>query len=79
MIAEYLISTLSLTSIALAYWPYQDWRRYGCLFGLAAQPCWLYLVTQNGLWGLLPLTPTFSAVYIWTAWHHWGNKRRPGC
>jgi len=68
---EYLISCLSLTSLALAYWPRQDWRRYGCLFGLAAQPCWLYLVIHNGHWGLLPLTPTFSGLYLCAIWNHW--------
>jgi hypothetical protein len=71
MIIDYAISGLSLASIGAAYWPHKDLRRFGCLFGLAAQPCWLYMITMNGHWGLLPLTPAFTALYLWAMWNHW--------
>ena len=71
MIVQYAISALSLLSIGLAYWPRHDLRRFGCLFGFCAQPCWLYFVIHNGNWGLLPLTPSFSAMYLWAIWNHW--------
>jgi hypothetical protein len=71
---DYFISGLSLASIGLAYWPHKDLRRYGCLFGLAAQPCWLYMVISHEHWGLLPLTPTFAGLYLWAIWNHWGPR-----
>ncbi len=75
MLTEYLISGFSLTSIALAYFPSRDLRRYACLFGLAAQPFWIALVIHKGLWGILPLTPAYTILYLIAIWNHW----RPQC
>jgi hypothetical protein len=71
MLDQILISAFSLSSITLSYWPHRDWRKWGCLFGMAAQPCWVWMVVHKGLWGILPLTPLYSALYLWAIYNHW--------
>lgn len=66
-----VISVLSLTSIALAYYSKQDMRRYACLFGLAAQPFWIAHVVMSEAWGILPLTPAYTILYLAAIRTHW--------
>jgi hypothetical protein len=65
------ITTFSLASIGLGYWPYRDLRRWGALCGLAAQPFWLWLVISKGIWGILPLTPVYTGMYAFALYGHW--------
>ena len=71
MIEQAAISALSIASIALAYWPHRDLRLYGALAGLSAQPLWLYLVFSQGLWGIAPLTPVYTLMYVFALRAHW--------
>jgi hypothetical protein len=72
VIEQYCISALSLGSIVVAYWPKRDWRRYSCLLGLAAQPLWVHMIVTQELWGLLPIAPAYTLVYIVAVWNNWG-------
>jgi hypothetical protein len=70
-----IISGCSLTSIYLAYYGQTDLRRYSCLVGLSAQPFWIAHVIMTESWGMLPLTPAYSALYLLAIREHW--FRRP--
>lgn len=70
------ISICSLTSIALAYYGQRDLRRYACLVGLTAQPFWVAHVIMTESWGMLPLTPAYSLLYLLAIREHW--LRKPG-
>jgi hypothetical protein len=69
--SQVAISCLSLSSITLAYWPRRDWRFWGALLGLSAQPFWAYVVWTNGMWGIAPLTPVYTALYLVAIRNHW--------
>jgi len=66
-----IISLLSLCSIVLAYYKPVDLRRYACLFGLAAQPFWIAHVWISQAWGILPLTPAYTLLYLLAVRDHW--------
>ena len=66
-----IISLLSLSSLGLAYYSKADLRRYACLFGLAAQPFWIAHVWMSEAWGILPLTPAYTLLYILAVKNHW--------
>jgi hypothetical protein len=69
------ITCFSLSSIGLGYWPHHDLRRWGALCGLCAQPFWLWLVISKGIWGILPLTPVYTSMYLYALYGHWKNYR----
>lgn len=71
MIEQTAISVLSIASIGLAYWPQKDLRIWGAACGLLAQPLWIYLVFSKGLWGIAPLTPVYTIMYIVAFRAHW--------
>jgi len=64
MIEQIIISMLSITSVGLAYWPGRDLRLFGAIAGLCAQPVWVYLIVANELWGIAPLTPVYTLMYV---------------
>jgi hypothetical protein len=66
-----VISVLSLASISLAYYKAKDLRRFACLFGLAAQPFWIAHVVMSEAWGILPLTPAYTVLYLVAIKQHW--------
>jgi len=72
---QYAISVLSITSIGLAYWPRRDLRLYGAIAGLSAQPFWAWLVWEQGLWGVAPLTPVYTLMYLAAFRAHWGRMK----
>jgi hypothetical protein len=69
-----IISILSLSSIGLAYYHAQDLRKFACLFGLAAQPFWIAHVIMTEAWGILPLTPAYTILYLLAIKQHWLAK-----
>lgn len=71
MIEQIMISALSLTSVGLAYWPRRDLRVFGAMAGLASQPLWVYMILKNGMHGLLPLAPMYTAMYLVALRAHW--------
>ena len=75
---QYVISILSLTSIGLAYWPGKDLRLYGAIAGLGAQPFWLYMIFERGLWGIAPLTPAYTLMYLVAFKAHWNRSKAQG-
>jgi hypothetical protein len=44
------------------------WRRWAPVFGLLAEPCWMYASWTSGQWGVFALT----FVYLYS----WGNGFR---
>lgn len=71
MIAQTAIFVLSMSAIWLANDPRPAVRRFGCVFGLLAQPFWYYETFTHGQWGIF----ASSFVYTWSWWrgfrHQW--------
>lgn len=48
----------------------EEWRKWGFLIALAAQPLWLYIAHETGVWSLTVLALLYTAMYVQGAWHH---------
>ena len=70
-VTDIAIAVLSLSGIGLSYYKAHDLRRYGCLCGLAAQPLWIYHIWATESWGIAPVAPAYTALYLYAAHQHW--------
>jgi hypothetical protein len=52
----------------------ENWRRFACLFGLAAQPFWFYATFMAHQWGIFALS--FLYAFSWARGFvaHWIRK-----
>lgn len=60
MIEQTIIAICGMSSIWLANDPRQDWRRWACIIGMAAQPAWAYSSWQAEQWGIFCLTFVYA-------------------
>lgn len=74
MLLQIVLTTLTL----LATWCSQDSRvqvqKWAPIFGLLAQPLWLYTSLVNSQWGILFLTFVFTYIWFKGLRNHWINK-----
>src|SRR4051812_48934855 len=75
VIEQFFIAAFGVLSI----WTSQDSdgrvRRYACLFGICAQPFWLYATWQAAQWGMFALTLAYTAGWSRGIWNHWLRPR----
>lgn len=57
------LATLSLASVALTQSASPRRRALAPVFGLAAQPLWLWSTVEAGQWGMVLLTLAYIAVW----------------
>ncbi|WP_104655072.1 hypothetical protein [Ralstonia insidiosa] len=74
MIDQIAIGLCGVTAVFLSQDQRASRRRYACLFGLAAQPAWLYATWTAGQWGIFFLS--FLYAYSWARgfWAHWVRR-----
>lgn len=65
---------IAITGV-LAAWVNQDprdqVRRWGCLFGLAGQPFWVWAAVDAHQWGVLAVTLCYTVAFLRGVWHFW--------
>lgn len=61
LIAQIVIAICGLSSVYLSQDARPAWRRWACIFGLCAQPAWLYATVAAEQWGIVCLV----FVYTW--------------
>lgn len=66
------IGILGAVSIWLTVTPHPAWRRWACVFGLAAQPLWLYSTATTAQWGMFALALCYTAAWAFDAVNQWG-------
>jgi hypothetical protein len=71
VIDQIFIGIFGIASIILTNDPHARIRRYGCLFGMAAQPFWFYSAYTAGQWGIFALAFVYSAGWARGIWHQW--------
>jgi hypothetical protein len=71
MIDQAFIGIFGIASIILTNDPRANVRRYGCLFGMAAQPFWFYSAYSAEQWGIFALAFVYSAGWARGIWHQW--------
>lgn len=48
----------------------EEWRKWGYLVGLSAQPAWLYISSQTGTWSISILTVVYTCTWSQGVWFH---------
>jgi hypothetical protein len=78
MIDQVAIAVLGTVAIWLSQDPRPWKQRWACVFGLGAQPFWIYAAWQAAQWGILALAVVYTAAWGRGAWHFWiaPNNRR---
>lgn len=68
---QYFIFTLSLAAAWLVNDPRPNVRRFGCLFGLAGQPFWIYSAFIAAQWGIFAMSFFYTAMWLRGFYHQW--------
>ena len=70
VIAQICLSICSLTAIALSFSSEYTVRRYSPIFGIAAQPFWLYS-TYGKVWAIFGLSIIYTFVWCIGLYRYW--------
>lgn len=63
IIDQIVIAVCGTSSAWLSQSPNRKTQRYGCLFGLFAQPFWMYATFTAGQWGIFALSFLYTAAW----------------
>jgi hypothetical protein len=74
MIEQIAIALCGITSIYLSQDSRASWRRYACIFGICAQPFWLYATWRAGQWGMFALTIAYTIGWMRGIRNFWWRK-----
>lgn len=61
MIEQAVIAICGIASVWLSQDVRRSWQRWACIFGIVAQPFWLYATWSAGQWGIFALTFVYAA------------------
>jgi len=76
MIEQIIIAVCGASSVWLSQDLRPTWRRWACIFGITAQPAWLYATVKAGQCGIVLLTFVYAAGWARGIWFYW-IKRHP--
>ncbi|CAB4223404.1 hypothetical protein UFOVP1670_41 [uncultured Caudovirales phage] len=71
MIDQVAIGVCGITSVWLSQDRRPGVRRWACIFGIMAQPFWVYATLQAEQWGILILTLVYTVGWARGIWNHW--------
>lgn len=64
MIDQAVIGICGIASVWLSQDARRSWQRWACIFGLVAQPFWLYATWTAGQWGIFLLSFVYLAGWL---------------
>lgn len=64
MIEQIVIAICGIASVWLSQDSRRSWQRFACLFGLIAQPFWMYATWQAQQWGIFLLAFVYAAGWL---------------
>ena len=64
MIDQAVIAICGIASVWLSQDQRRSWQRWACIFGICAQPFWLYATWSAGQWGIFALTFIYAAGWL---------------
>lgn len=75
-ISQLMIIVTGVAGIYLSQDPREGRRRYACLFGIAAQPFWMYSAWMTGQWGPMIVSCLYGYGWGRGVYFNW-IRRRP--
>lgn len=75
MIEQLVIAVCGMSSVWLSQDRRRSWQRFACLFGIVAQPFWMYATWHASQWGIFALSFVYAAGWARGVWNFW---LRPG-
>jgi len=70
-ITQIIIAITGVTAIWLSQDKRESWRKYACIFGIAAQPFWFYSSFQAEQWGIFTLCFFYSYAWLKGVYFNW--------
>lgn len=64
MIDQSIIAICGVASVYLSQDPRRNWARWACIFGVAAQPAWMYATFIAEQWGIFLLSWIYLAGWL---------------
>lgn len=71
MLEQTVIAIFGVTAVFLSQDRRANWRRWACIFGLAAQPAWFYMTWRGGQWGVFALCWLYAFSWARGFYSHW--------
>lgn len=80
MSEQIIIAVCGMASVWLSQDAEHDRRKLACIFGIAAQPFWMYATWKAEQWGIFALSFVYAAGWIRGINTYWlgGARRRFG-
>lgn len=76
-IDQIVIGICGLSSVWLSQDARPNWRRFACIFGLVAQPAWLYSSYHAHQWAIFALAFVYTAGWARGVWNFWLKPELP--
>lgn len=71
MIEQLAIAICGIASVWMSQSKDDSVRRWACIFGIAAQPFWMYATFTASQWGIFMLSFVYLAGWLRGAWNYW--------
>lgn len=71
MIEQIVIGFCGMASVWLSQDKRRNVQRFACIFGILAQPFWLYATWKAGQYGIVMITFVYTAGWARGVWNFW--------
>jgi hypothetical protein len=71
---QLVIAVCGISSVFLSQCHHRNQRRWACVFGIVAQPFWIYATWQAQQWGIFLLAFFYATAWIKGFWLYWVKK-----
>lgn len=71
MTEQIVIAVCGITSVWLSQDKRRNWQRWACIFGIVAQPFWMFATWKAGQWGIFMLSFIYAAGWIRGIYNFW--------
>jgi hypothetical protein len=75
VIEQITIAIFGVAAVYLSQDRRENWRRWACIFGLAAQPAWFYMTWRAHQWGVFALCFLYAGSWLRGFVTHWVRGR----
>jgi hypothetical protein len=66
---------IAICGISSCWLTATDRAKYACVWGLCAEPFWIYTSINNKQWGILVLAFVYAYMWSYGIYYHWFRNR----